>query len=92
MWREASGTLSEWLGQSNGGFEWNPAGALNVSTAWDVVSIGDFNGDGHDDLIWRQDGTGKVMEWLGQQNGGFAWNVDYALDTSWHIQPDMPSL
>ena len=92
LWRDGSGTLSEWLGQPNGGFEWNPFGAFNVVTSWGVIGTGDFNGDGRDDLIWRQEGTGKVMEWLGQQNGGFAWNVDYALDTSWHIQPDMPSL
>ena len=34
----------------------------------------DFNGDGRDDIIWRNNQTGDVTNWLGQTNGGFAYN------------------
>jgi hypothetical protein len=85
MWRASDGTLSEWLGQGNGSFAWNPNAAMQVTSDWNVIGSGDFNGDGHDDLLWRQDGSGTVMEWLATDQGGFAWNVNYALPTDFHL-------
>ena len=41
-----------------------------VPTSWHVAGIGDFNGDGHDDILWRND-DGTIADWLGQPNGGF---------------------
>lgn len=40
----------------------------------------DFNGDGRDDIVWRDIHTGYVTNWLGQTNGGFAFNVDAGID------------
>jgi hypothetical protein len=31
--------------------------------AWRVVSTGDFNGDGHDDILWRNTSTGSDSIW-----------------------------
>jgi hypothetical protein len=28
--------------------------------AWKIVSVGDYNGDGKADLLWRNDTTGQV--------------------------------
>jgi hypothetical protein len=53
-----------------------------------VVCTGDFNGDGTDDLLWRDSSSGLLVDWLGQSNGGFAANyansaVNVPLD--WHV-------
>ncbi len=74
LWRNSNGQVSDWLGQANGGFLLNDAVALtNVDTAWKVVGTGDFNGDGRDDILWRND-NGSLSNWLGQANGGFVNN------------------
>jgi hypothetical protein len=45
-----------------------------VTSDWHVESVGDFNGDGHSDVFWRQDGSGQVYiwadEWLAGDGGG----------------------
>ena len=75
LWRHDNGTITDWLGQANGGFVGNAANAsINVSTAWQVQGVGDFNGDGRDDILWRND-NGTVVDWLGQANGGFVGNA-----------------
>jgi hypothetical protein len=85
--RYASGTIIDWLGQAEGTFFSNHANTTYaLPTAWNVAGTGDFNGDGHDDLLLRSvDGT--VAEWLGQDNGSFSWNSGavYGLDKSWHV-------
>ena len=69
--RLADGTVREWLGQSDGSFVGNIANVnVNPGTGWHVVSIGDFNADATDDVLWRSS-DGTFHEWLGQSNGGF---------------------
>src|SRR5829696_5656043 len=88
LWRNGNGALTNWLGQSNGGFVSNDVNALsNLPTSWQVAGTGDFNSDGRDDIVWRRT-DGAFTEWLGQANGGFisndanAWTV---LPTSWRV-------
>ena len=88
-WRRTDGAFTVWLGQSNGGFVSNDANAWSVlPTSWQVAAIGDYNGDGRDDIAWRNS-NGAFTNWLGQANGGFisndanAWTV---LTTAWHVQ------
>ncbi len=65
---------SQWLGQANGGFVGNYANAsIGVSLDWQVVGTGDFNGDGRDDVLWRND-NGMITDWLGEVSGGFTAN------------------
>jgi Ca2+-binding RTX toxin-like protein len=89
LWRNNSGEVTDWLGQANGGFVSNFANAdANAGTDWHIVSIGDFNGDAIDDILWRND-NGDVTNWLGQVNGSFASNFAnafYQVDNSWHVQ------
>jgi hypothetical protein len=32
--------------------------------SWSIVEIGDFTGNGNTDLLWRQNGTGALSEWI----------------------------
>jgi hypothetical protein len=90
LWRNGStGQTTDWLGQANGGFVGNDANFYaTIPTSWNVVGIGDFNGDGRDDILWRNPSTGQTTDWLGQANGGFVGNDANALSTigtSWQV-------
>ena len=88
LWRHDSGLLTNWLGEADGGFADNYANAsANVATSWAIVGIGDFNGDGKDDILWRHD-SGLLTNWLGEADGGFVPNNGNAwanVDTSWQV-------
>ena len=88
LWRHNDGTLSNWLGQANGGFVANDANAAApVPTAWHVAGVGDFNGDGRDDILWRND-DGQLSNWLGTASGGFAPNNATSaavVPTAWQV-------
>jgi hypothetical protein len=91
LWRNDSGLVTEWVGQANGGFNSNWANvAVNVPTTWKVAQIGDFNGDGKDDILWRSD-SGQLTDWLGAASGGFTDNYANAaafVPTNWHVQAE----
>ena len=89
LWRNTStGALSDWLGNANGGFTNNDANAAGwAPTNWSIAAVGDFNGDGRADILWRSD-TGAISDWLGTSSGGFTNNDANAAGwapTSWHI-------
>jgi hypothetical protein len=88
--RHDNGLLTEWLGQANGSFASNQGVATyQLATSWHVQAVGDYNGDGRDDLLLRND-SGLLTDWLGQANGGFASNqatAAYNLSNTWHTQP-----
>jgi hypothetical protein len=89
LWRENGGQLTDWLGTSTGGFTQNSAHFSElVATNWQVVSTGDYNGDGIDDILWRDTNTGQMTDWLGNSNGGFAQNSAHFSElvaTNWHV-------
>jgi serralysin len=92
LWRSNTGQLSNWLGQANGGFVTNDANALSSApTNWHVADVGDYNGDGRDDILWRSD-SGQLSDWLGTASGGFVTNDANAFNnvpTNWFVQsPD----
>ena len=87
LWRNGSGDLTNWLSQtSDYGFAKNAAASVWVPTGWTVVGISDFNGDGRDDILWRND-DGQLTDWLGQAYDGFASNPNASVwvPTSWQI-------
>ena len=71
LWRNSDGTLAEWL--MNGSTITSSQAltsqgkAVKPDSSWSIAGAGDFNGDGMSDLLWRQSGTGSLMEW--QMNG-----------------------
>ena len=85
--------LFNWLGTASGGFANNSANATyDISLDWTVAGTGDFNGDGRDDILWRND-SGALINWLGTPAGGFTPNAanSYSdVPTNWHVQsPDL---
>jgi microcystin-dependent protein len=71
LWRNSSGEVALWQmngtviagsGDLNAG-----GGAISLDASWSVAGIGDFNGDGKADIIWRNTVTGEVAQW--QMNG-----------------------
>jgi hypothetical protein len=89
LWRRTDGALTDWLGTANGGLAPNSANLLTVvSSDWHVAAIGDYNGDGRDDILWRNN-DGRITDWLGTATGAFTDNAAHALtavDTHWHVQ------
>lgn len=89
LWRNFStGALTNWLATAGGGFADNDANALHqVPTYWQVAGVGDFNGDGRDDILWRST-TGTLSNWLGTATGGFVINDANAfthIPLEWHV-------
>ena len=88
VWRHTNGSFTNWLSQPNGTFNSNDANAWEVvPTSWKVDGVGDFNGDGRDDLIWRND-NGTFTTWLAQPDGGFVSNDANSLavlPTNWKV-------
>jgi hypothetical protein len=88
--RHSDGTVTDWLGQVDGGLSSNIAHANSmVGLDWHVSGIGDYNGDGRDDILWRHI-SGTITDWLGQKDGGFVGNGDNLytpVGTDWHVQP-----
>ena len=63
--------LLGWLGQSNGGFISNGvlATGFEFPPEWRIAAMGDYNGDGSDDMLLRSD-AGWLTNWLGTASGG----------------------
>lgn len=86
IWRNASGTMIEWLGQADGSFAWNAQSIYQMPTNWQILGFGDFNGDARDDILWRSE-AGTIVQWLGQDTGLFAYNMlaNNAQALAWQI-------
>lgn len=65
LWRTDRGELILTPG-SDGYFDFHLGSGFvtSVSPDWQIEGVGDFNGDGADDLFWRND-NGTVSNWLG---------------------------
>jgi hypothetical protein len=72
------GTVQAWLG------------GWVVSSDWVIQGIGDFNGDGKADILWRQLSGGAVSIW--QMNGGTlqASLGGWVMPNDWLIQGPSP--
>jgi len=69
LWFNANtGTLAEWLLDGQGHVMATPNLSLTCgsgcSPPWQVLGVGDFNGDGHADVLWFNANTGTLAEWL----------------------------
>jgi hypothetical protein len=68
LWRNSNGTVAEWLMNGANVIDGSAitfnGSAVNVAANWKVVEIGDFNGDGNSDILWRDSNTGRLDEWF----------------------------
>jgi len=80
--------LNQGVSLDHGGSAGNDAHAFSqVPTDWTVTNIGDFNGDGRSDILWRDD-HGALSGWLGKADGGFTANDAAAfaqVPPDWHV-------
>ena len=89
LWRHSSGAISTWLATPSGGFEVDPANAFTaVPAEWRIIGIGNYDGEGPDDILWQHSG-GAVALWLGSEDGGFVGSdvAEFAAP-GWLVQPN----
>ena len=89
LFRNDNGAITNFLGTANGGIQNNGDNIYTVvDNAWHIAGVGDFNGDGRDDILWRND-NGAVFNFLGTANGGVVSNGDNsytAMSNAWHVE------
>ena len=84
IWRNLdTGVVTNWLGQPNGGFIYNAASGDDPWAAGDFVGVGDFNGDGRSDTLWRND-VGELYLATTEPGGAFHfyWNSELVAQES----------
>jgi hypothetical protein len=61
-----SGAIALWYtgGADHGTITGGDYVDVNAVSGWDVVGVGDFNGDGKSDLVFQNRSTGQVAIWL----------------------------
>lgn len=65
LWRGADGTMSGWLLSDGQAYAMDAIGNANpINAIWVPSAVGDIDGDGRDDVIWRNTVTGVVNAWL----------------------------
>ena len=88
LWRNASGEVTIWL--MNGpaiaasGDTVSGGTAARPDASWSIAGIGDFNGDGKSDILWRNI-NGTLAEWLMSGNTILSsQNIAASPDSSWN--------
>ena len=94
LWRNTNGSLIDWTMNgsqitSSQAVTFGGSAAM-PDTSWSIAAIGDFNGDGKSDILWRNT-NGSLIDWT--MNGSQIANVQQVtfqgspvtLDSSWQI-------
>lgn len=95
VWRHTSGTLAAWLMHGTGSilearvlsFAFTGVTAVQHDPLWEVVGVGDLNGDGAADLVW-QHANGAVAAWMMQAftvTQTSLLSMGALSDPKWHI-------
>ena len=95
LWRNSVGQLALWTLNGNvitgSGFVTSAGNPVNPDPSWSIAGIGDLDGDGKSDLIWRNAATNEVAVWFmnGQTISGSgdmnAGGVAAKPDASWSL-------
>jgi VCBS repeat protein/FG-GAP repeat protein len=95
LWRNPAGQLALWTLNGStitgSGFVTSGGNPVNPDPTWSIAGIGDLDGDGKSDLIWRNAATNEVSVWFmnGQTISGSgdlnAGGVSARPDASWSL-------
>jgi hypothetical protein len=83
LWRDSSGDVALW-GVQNGQVT-SSSGLGNVPSNFVVQGVGDFNGDGSIDILWRDTNTGTISIWFTNGTQVTSAGVVSAVPSSWSI-------
>ncbi len=92
LWRDTStGDLVLWYQLGTGEPEPPSFGSKDlgvISPDWQIQGIGDFNGDGLADILWRNTTNGDVALWNSDINSSYAYTQQDLgiVPLDWHIQ------
>lgn len=69
VFRDAQGGIHTSATNADGAFyfQWSVGFVSTIPLSWEIAGVGDYNGDGLDDLLWRND-NGAFSNWLGTGN------------------------
>ena len=86
LWRNTDGSLSTWSAAQADtiAFQENSWFHAPLSLAWHVAGLGDFNGDGKDDILWHND-NGAVSVWTSTGSGFTEGQFNAGAATNWHV-------
>ena len=83
LWQHDNGSIGLWLSGRT------PQPAIAVDPVWQVQAVGDFDGDGFGDALWRYVGPGnnhgQLAIWSGV-NSAAAWYPGVVADDGWQVQ------
>src|SRR6185295_12960256 len=89
LWRNtASGTAVVWFMDGPRRIAGASLEVAAYPDGWDVVESGDFNADGFDDILWRDQASGVVAAWFMRgtaQVGAAALTAATFPDPNWKI-------
>ena len=91
LYKHINGNLGVWLMNDSEEITWQPLADINANqpanhgTAWNIKGIGDFNGDGHHDILFRH-ANGNIGVWLMNRTTETSWKYIENHGTAWDIK------
>lgn len=87
LWRRTDdGTLSVWMVKGDGTGISGDMSPGTVDPSWQIVGVGDADGDRKADIFWRNDASGIMSVWFMNETGikgsGFIGGIG---DTDWRV-------
>jgi hypothetical protein len=84
-----SGLAGLWIGtieSIHGGRQYQYEYFNQSDPTWQVQGVGDFNGDGRSDILWRNTASGDISIWNSNNSNGFTYQTISQGDQSWQVQ------